>query len=212
MVKTFKNFEEDDLFGRKHYAEFLKHLILHSDEYHREDDMDAYTIAIDSPWGTGKSVFLEKFQALLQKEPQEKIRAIYYNAWEQDFWDNAFEPIAEAIFSNDLFNVQKEDGSTEEICNKLLLAIKALAKGFAKKIAEKVIDSDELENTLDHLKSAYVESNNPDNQMTTKEFQEFTQGLKNLKMFFSDYLENNLPDGKLVVIIDELDRCKPTDT
>ena len=66
LDKKENTFDSDDLFHRRPYAEFLKKLILNCDSYHRDDDVKAYTIALDSPWGTGKSVFLEKFEALLE--------------------------------------------------------------------------------------------------------------------------------------------------
>lgn len=99
--RTFEN--NDDLFHRKPYAEFLKNLILKCDNYHRDDDVKAYTIALDSPWGTGKSVFLEKFESMLEQDCKDQLCVVHYNAWENDFWDNAFEPFANAVFSHPLF-------------------------------------------------------------------------------------------------------------
>lgn len=61
-------FEDDDLFDRKPYAEFLAHLVISCDLYRRNDDSQSYTIALDSPWGTGKSTFLKKFESLLEKQ------------------------------------------------------------------------------------------------------------------------------------------------
>lgn len=43
---------------------------------------DPCTIAIDSPWGTGKTTFLKFIEAELQKK---EIKVSYFNAWENDF-------------------------------------------------------------------------------------------------------------------------------
>ena len=47
-----------DRLDRKKYAEFLYTLIHNSDNYKRAEGEDAYVIALDSPWGTGKTYFL----------------------------------------------------------------------------------------------------------------------------------------------------------
>jgi predicted KAP-like P-loop ATPase len=42
-------------------------------------------LAIDSPWGTGKSTFIEKWSNMLKKE-NEDFEVIIYNAWTDDDW------------------------------------------------------------------------------------------------------------------------------
>ena len=59
-------FETDDRLDRQKYAEFLKTLLEHCDEYRREDSDGAYVIAIDSPWGTGKTRFAKMLKNKLE--------------------------------------------------------------------------------------------------------------------------------------------------
>ncbi len=54
-------FETDDDLERYKYASFLRTMIVNSDNYRREDSKGAYVIAIDSPWGTGKTRFSKMF-------------------------------------------------------------------------------------------------------------------------------------------------------
>ena len=49
-------FDPDDKLNRFGFAKFLRDLIEHSSEYKRDDSSNAYSIAIDSSWGTGKKI------------------------------------------------------------------------------------------------------------------------------------------------------------
>ena len=66
---TWKN----DLFGRKAYADRLTRLI--------HNTQGPYVIGLTSPWGSGKTFFLQAWrqQLLADEKP-----CIYFNAWEQD--------------------------------------------------------------------------------------------------------------------------------
>lgn len=92
------SFDEDDRLNRKRYAEFLKNLILNSSDFKRDDERKAFSIAIDSPWGTGKSYFLNMFRNYLCTEKDCDMAVVLYNAWENDNWNNAFEPLAQTLF------------------------------------------------------------------------------------------------------------------
>ena len=58
-------FDPDDRLERKKYAEFLKSMLENCDKYRREDSDGAYVIAIDSPWGTGKTRFAKMLRNYL---------------------------------------------------------------------------------------------------------------------------------------------------
>ncbi len=44
-----------------------------------------FVISIDGTWGTGKTFLLQRWQASLERQG---FRAIYFNAWEDDFCDD----------------------------------------------------------------------------------------------------------------------------
>lgn len=210
--KKKRNFKDDDLFKRQPYANFLKNLILNCNNYHRDDDVKAYTIALDSPWGTGKSVFLEKFESLLENAPEckNKFRVVHYNAWENDFWNNAFEPFADAVFSHSLFTPSFADKTEEKAIVKVGSAMKHLALAFTKKRLENYFDAEQLADAGAALAGAvndYV-SQNPNAISPT--YSTYKDNLKEMQDAMRMVLQEELPDGKLVIIIDELDRCRPT--
>lgn len=70
----------NDLIGRRKLADFMSELVSHAD--------DSFVLALDSPWGTGKTTFLKMWLEELKKNGSP---VVYFNAWENDF---AADPLA----------------------------------------------------------------------------------------------------------------------
>ena len=205
-----RTFDDDDLFERRPYADFLKNLILNCDNYHRDDDVKAYTIALDSPWGTGKSVFLEKFEAMLEQDCQDNLRVVHYNAWENDFWDNAFEPFADAVFANPLFASPLADQTETRSVEKFGNALKHLAVAFTKKQLENYFDPEQLAEAGTALAGAVGDYVSQRPNAVSPAYSVYKETLIEMQTAMQAALQESIPEGKLVIIIDELDRCRPT--
>lgn len=76
-VVTEEPFREDAL-GRKDSADILSHFVRSCSE--------SVVICLDGAWGQGKTTFFRMWRQQLQNEG---LATLYFNAWENDFSDDA---------------------------------------------------------------------------------------------------------------------------
>lgn len=213
-------FDTDDKLGRRKYAEFLKSMLENCDKYRREDSDGAYVIAIDSPWGTGKTRFAKMLRNFLEgREPRvidgkadqsfipspkedRKFNVIYYNSWETDYWGDALEPLIHNVLNSELFELVRADKDCDDVTNKLLRAtkgvLKAVGLGFARNIIGDAA-AEVIKGTIDEI--------------NTKDPDPLAAYSESIKMYnqFKEALAQTIEQTgrKLVIIVDELDRCRP---
>lgn len=207
-------FETDDKLDRRKYAEFLKSMLENCDKYRREDSDGAYVIAIDSPWGTGKTRFAKMLRNFLENrksdtpaespiDPSNGFLTVYYNAWDTDFSTDALEPLIYSIinspeFESELFELQAD----EEIENfkdtaKRVLRVIGLsaAHHFLGETATNVLDK-----CLENENESKIENYG---------FEKRRQIILDFRDTLSRVIAKTTKK-KLVIIVDELDRCRPT--
>ena len=186
-------FASDDELDRLGYAKFLRNLIEHCDNHKRDETSEAYSIAIDSSWGTGKTYFFNMFENYLYgqensgdptPEGMPEFIVVNYNAWSNDYWDDAFAPFMQAILDNDRF-------------------VGADWKNKLRRLFENIIA-----NSGQAPAKIYTSYRQSDPLVHLRQKQKAIQDLKDClkKMILSC---KGLGLKKLVIIIDELDRCKP---
>ncbi len=89
----------EDIFNRKPLADKIVDLINISEEKGMRDE--SFVIALNASWGNGKTTFVNKLIDEIKgiNGPKEEIYSklnaipIYYNAWEEDDYGNAFESL-----------------------------------------------------------------------------------------------------------------------
>lgn len=205
--------EKVDKLERGEFIEFVKGLIINSEQYKRDNESDSYVIALDSAWGTGKSYFID---LLTQSVTDDALRIVKYNAWKNDYCENAFEPLIYDILTSDCLSFSMEDVADAENVQKMISHIGKIGLAMGKQLLFNAA-KDKL--GID-IKEAFAEAKDTDNPLKSfllRQSQELAEinnereAFEKFKQYLTEgtsYLKDN--NQKLVVVIDELDRCKPT--
>ena len=158
------------------------------------------TICLNGEWGSGKTFFLTRFAENYNKRKPEG-RAIYFNAWQDDFLDD---PLV-AIISQ-LRNVVKDSESTlyDSIKSAAAPCLAKIGLSIAKQVTKKVtgVDVDEIE--LDDLRTKP--------EALFERYNEMDASRKLLREAIAKLAEATwqATEKPLLFIVDELDRCRPT--
>jgi len=186
-------FEKDDKLQRKKDAEHLTKFLY--------DNNDINVISVNSSWGTGKTWFVQMWINFIKNSPEykDKIIPIYYNAWENDDFDNAFVPLLSEIDSQ-LFETYSHP-ELNNIKDAAATIIKTGAFNFVKNATSGLVDLEVGEKEL-KKKNIYY-----------KHVEKYKER-KNARIEFKNALENYTQEFKIpkqiFMFIDELDRCRPT--
>ena len=190
---------QDPLHRKREIEDFLKMLIAVE---------PPYTFVIDAPWGSGKSFFVKQVARALQmtnpalsqdsakpsttfgnidEELHKKpYLPIYFNAWEDDHFDNPILPILASIAST---TGEKSVKGGEDFRKGIIGAIEAAASlvGYGGDI------------------NGVIEN------FSGTDFLEQYKNERELRGIIDELIKSNLPKiaDRAVIFIDELDRCRP---
>ena len=162
-------------------------------------------LGIDGPWGSGKTTFIRMWaQHLLD----EKFPVVSFNAWETDFSDDPFLALSDEI-SQALqeYRGRSFDAKIEKVLEKSKeVAIRA-TPAVIRILTAGVLDvSTILEQELGQTLASYAQEKVSAYRGAQRSLRDFRNSLQDAALSVSD-TEGGLP---LVVVIDELDRCRPS--
>ena len=188
---------EEDLLNRKPIADALTNLIVSID--------DTAVIAVDGAWGSGKTTFLQMWAQQLRNRG---CPVITFNAWETDFSDDPLIALTSELMLGlrDCNPDLQLEGLKEKAAN---LISKLFASSFLRllKLASAGL-VDLSQEQLKELTQADVES--PSDRLVL--YEESKKTISEFKCSLSqtvDILLNKESKLPLVILIDELDRCRP---
>lgn len=156
---------------------------------------DPCTIAIDSQWGTGKTTFLRFLEAELQ---QRDVNVSYFNAWENDFDREPF-----LLILNHIIKQFSQEKNVEEIKKTAIKVLKSIAVNGSKAIVDLVAPIG-IGNRLIEISEEAISA------LAGEVFDNFTKEEKEVKLLQDKLSLLIEKDSKMVILIDELDRCKPS--
>lgn len=161
-------------------------------------------IAVNAPWGTGKTWVAKRLATQLQLNQQIQRPGIYVNAFEFDFHQDPFSVLASAILSQASDTSAAKAGLKEATKTVLKESLPVLLKGAMKTVAKNVIGDETVKDVFDSLAEGTektLEALVDTFAATQKSGQAFREKLTEFA---------HSAQGSLVVIVDELDRCRPT--
>jgi len=187
---------DNDQLNRKHEIENLSNLLLNVNT--------PTVLAINSPWGTGKTTFIRMWEEYLKSEG---IQSLYFNAWATDFSED---PLVSFLgeMNDGLNNLIGSSGPASEAWTRTKAFGTQIAKrGLPALIkigtgglidAEKIIE-EELSKAMESLTGDAL-----DNYLQQKSaIASFHESLTKL-------IELSAENKPVVIFVDELDRCRPT--
>lgn len=193
----------DDLMDREPSARFLTSYLL--------ANPDIKVLNVNSPWGAGKSFFLNKWKEDLSRNHV----CIFFNAWETDY---TTEPLIALVTCIEQQTMDKLSlGSTEAGKNVIKVAstlmkkaAPLIAKGLVKKFSgvevDELLGKDGADQAGDAAKSI-VEDLIKEQSKTASHVEEFKKAILEKVSQASD--DSGLAKPAFI-FIDELDRCRPT--
>ena len=206
LVEDLDGFEKDIL-KRQEFGEALLNLVTRS--------TDELVISLDGKWGEGKTTFVKMWQGLLKEKG---VPSIYIDAFQNDYTDDAFISIASTITSYvDLHSAESQENlafkdNAKKVGVRLLswtakIGVKAATLGI---INESDVDAlskmrDEVAADTAQTIADLVKERLNSHSKETEVIQSFRESLSNLP---AKLLGNS--NGRLVIVIDELDRCRPS--
>lgn len=191
-------FENDDL-NRKPVVEFLTGLISRLE--------GPFVLAIDSPWGTGKTTLVKMLAAELQRQ---EFQCVQFNAWKVDYVTDPLVALVSSIDRVSLGDVSAEAAFQESI-GKVKRVVSILAKrtmvAGAKVATFGILDTDkEIETATAELSGNFAGDLFDSFEQERKLLEQFREHLTSAIA----QLSNAGKKTNLIFFIDELDRCRPT--
>ena len=191
--------------SRKQFLNNLVSLLLSGN---RKAD-ESLAISIDAGWGFGKSFFLDRLAERLKEDNQLVVR---FNAWETDLSNDAFISFADSLFTQ-LAQYLIDSSIFFEKADLAMIAFGSMmldkfVSGLPVigKVKEIITGTrDKYKDLVDHRGSYFIKDseNSKSGLELVKEKVE-----ESLEEFFAK-LKPEYQDKRVIILIDELDRCRP---
>ncbi|MFH0785162.1 MAG: P-loop NTPase fold protein [Pseudomonadota bacterium] len=175
-----------DKFGFAPYAGILADTI-------RDTDSLPFCIGIFAEWGAGKSSLMNMIRDDLQNNNNNNIKTIWFNPWKYDRKEDLWNALIQTI----LFNII-EDSTDNTLSEKAKELAKSTAWLLFKKGLGAVSAGIISEQNIEDLTQKIVKQDE-------LHFRHINHFEENFRKVVDQYTDN----GKLVVFIDDLDRCLP---
>ncbi|MDD6802047.1 MAG: P-loop NTPase fold protein [Mollicutes bacterium] len=163
-----------------------------------------FCLAINGTWGSGKSFVLGLIEEKLRQVPEYVV--IKYDAWENSFYSDPLISILSCVLDGIEGKYNSLKATKDELINVASAGVNALAK-LSPKIAA-------IEAAINGIKAVIKHFRAPINAEALDDFKSYQKLLKETKEALCKITqaeETSERQTKLVILVDEIDRCLPSD-
>ena len=187
----FKN----DLLSRKDSADVLTHIVGSIE--------GPCVLAVDAAWGAGKTTFLKLWTQHLSNQ---EFPVVQFNAWETDHSGDPFIALSSELTEGLGKHLGKASQAIRKVKKATLEVLRHAVPGAIRFASAGILDLGPLEKEIGQSLASYVGNRLTRYAAAQKSIDEFKNVLRDAASSLSQS-----KDGKpLIVMIDELDRCRPT--
>lgn len=194
-------FADEDLLSRRATGEALSELL--------EKIEDPLVVALDGAWGSGKTHFLKRWVGAHTLENSGSANVIYYDAFANDYLDD---PLIGLV--GEIGDRVKGKKATSQVQKLKRFAVKLTKPAIRVALATATAGATEIAGPI---VDAAIESSAKEADKAADNFWKREDGRKAAMKQFQNALQeltkapSDSPDTKktLVIVIDELDRCRP---
>ena len=169
-----------------------------------------FTLALNDSYGSGKTTFLRMWQELLEGKGH---KCVYVDAWETDYAEDPLLPILKELEAQGLKN---QDEFRQAVSKVAAIFAK---RGITALVKALMYDAIPGSNTVGALISPEIEKTivdgggnvSDDTLDALQQFDDEQNAIGKLKESLREIVDELVgKDKQLVILVDELDRCKPT--
>ncbi|PZU96403.1 MAG: hypothetical protein DCE90_10140 [Pseudanabaena sp.] len=172
----------------------------------------SFVLALDASWGSGKTTFLEMWKAKLS---QAGHACLYLNAWQNDF---AQDPLIAIIgeLTEAIKDFAKQSGETESALKEQMEKTRQFAESLLKRLLPlgiKIATHGLLDIKEAAIEKAIADATSSGGEDLIKNYEKGKSEIEKFREAIGDLASQVAslnPSAKVVIIIDELDRCRPT--
>lgn len=210
--ETIQNYDEiftdDKLNIKSNVVDFAQ--LIEQDVYKENTSSKVYSLSAE--FGIGKTFFCDKLQRVLEKD---KVKVGKLNIWEMDFYENPLVPILAEL--NKLYSSKGNKLPSKIINNVIDLSKKATSAmskiavnvGYKYAITQiaQVPGCEHIAESLDGVDVLSICKDELISETIYDDYNGYQNALEELKGSLTKWAKQK--EKPIVIIIDELDRCKP---
>lgn len=189
--------------NRKDYGHFLANYLI--------GEKDGFVLNLNGSWGTGKTEFLKRFYVELMDRGHPTI---YIDAWESDFSQEPLTVVASELL-NQLERLMEgaiSEGVLLEVKSALGKALKGTLVGLAGIASAKLLNDSSI--GIEAINKLLDETPHNITRQLADDYQSQIEAIINTREALGSLAESlQTVNGSMlpvIVLIDELDRCRPT--